>query len=102
MPPDAYRPTPIQTSHIGLPPELEAHLERLAEHVHDLWAQKRMADRWAWGEQRSDDAHTHPNLVPYAALGEDEKEYDRMVARETLRAVLALGYRIVPPAGRDG
>ena len=42
-------------------------------------------------------ARTHPNLVPYAELGEGDRDYDRMVARETLRAVIALGYRILPP-----
>lgn len=96
-PPDRYRPSPIRTAGISLPPELEAHLEQLAEHVHDLWAQRRMAGRWTWGPERSDEAQTHPDLVPYAELGEDEKEYDRTTARETLRAIVALGYRIIPP-----
>jgi len=97
MPTDLYRPAPIETAGISLSPELEAHLERLAEHVHDLWSLRRMEEGWTIGATRSDQVRTHPNLVPYAELGERDKNYDRMVARETLKAVIALGYRILPP-----
>jgi hypothetical protein len=82
-----------------LPPELDALTERLAEHVHDLWALGRMAENWTWGEHRCDEARTHPCLVPYALLSDGEKEYDRTTARKTLLAVIALGYRVMPPEG---
>jgi hypothetical protein len=101
-PPDPYRPSPIPTAGIALPPELDADLERLAEHVHDLWAQARLAEKWTWGTERSDEARTHPDLVPYAALSEPERDLDRTTARETLRAILALGYRIIPPGNPTG
>jgi hypothetical protein len=32
--------------------------------------------------------------VPYAELTEEEKEYDRNTALETLKLILKLGYRI--------
>jgi len=35
--------------------------------------------------------------VPYADLTDAEKEYDRRAAMETLKAILALGYRIAAP-----
>lgn len=95
--PEQYRPSPIETSGVALPPELDALTERLAEHVHDLWALGRMAENWTWGEHRSDEARTHPCLVPYPLLSEGEKEYDRTTARKTLLAVIALGYRVIPP-----
>jgi RyR domain len=98
MPNRDYRPTPVATDGIDLPRQLDALLERLAEHVHDVWAARRMAEGWTFGPARSDDARQHPDLVPFAHLGEGEKEYDRATARETLRAIVALGYRIVPPA----
>jgi hypothetical protein len=99
MPPhDRYRPSPIQTSGIELPSELSALLEQLAENVHDHWALGRIDENWTWGEERSDKARTHPDLVPYAALSDKEKEFDRRTARETLLAILALGYRIIPPS----
>ena len=35
----------------------------------------------------------------YALLSEGEKKYDRTTARKTLLAVIALGYRVIPPEG---
>jgi hypothetical protein len=43
---------------------------------------------------RDDAAKTHPCLVPYGELPDTEKHYDRDTAMETLRAIVALGYRI--------
>jgi hypothetical protein len=95
----AYRPQPIPTEGIVLPESLYTLSERLAEHVHDVWAYWRLAEGRRLGPNGSDDGLTHPNLVPYAALPESEKDYDRRTAFETLKAIVALGYRIVPPDG---
>lgn len=92
-----YIPRPIDTDQIALAPELERLVERLANHVHDLWAEARMAEGWTYGPRRDDVAKTHPGLVPYADLTETEKVYDRRTALGTLRAIVALGYRIEPP-----
>lgn len=35
-----------------------------------------------------------PDMVPYSNLPETEKEYDRIMVRNTIRQILALGYRI--------
>ena len=92
-----YHPTPIDTAAITLPPELLALTERLAENPHDLWALQRLKDGWTYGPQRDDRAKKHPCLVSYADLPDSEKEYDRAAALGTLKAILALGYRIQPP-----
>ena len=89
-----YTPRPIDTSSVVLSPELLALTERLAEHAHDIWAKGRMAEGWTYGLVRNDALKQHPDLVPYADLPESEKEYDRKTAMETLRAIIALGYRI--------
>ena len=89
-----YRPQPIDTSRIALPPDLLALTERLAENAHDTWARRRMAEGWTYGPTRDDAAKKHPDLVPYRDLPEAEKEYDRGTALETLKAIVALGYRI--------
>ena len=34
----------------------------------------------------------HPDLIPYAQLPESEKEYDRNSARETIKAIISLGF----------
>jgi ryanodine receptor 2 len=56
-----------------------------------------MDEGWTYGPERDGQAKTHPCLVPYDELPEDEKEYDRTTALETLRAMVKPGYYIVPP-----
>jgi hypothetical protein len=90
-----YKPSPIDTSQIKLPKRLEALTEHLAENVHERWAERRMKDGWTWGKQRNDRYKKHPTLIPYDELPENEKEYDRITSTETLKAVMALGYKIV-------
>jgi ryanodine receptor 2 len=89
-----YQPNPIDTSAITLDKELLDLQERLAENAHDLWAKGRMADGWTHGPRRDDQAKKHPCLVAYADLPESEKKYDREAALGTLKAIMALGYRI--------
>ena len=36
----------------------------------------------------------HLDLISYVELPESEKEYDRKVSMETLKAITTLGYRI--------
>lgn len=89
-----YQPNPVDTSGITLSPEIEALTEQLAENAHDLWAKQRLADGWQDGPTRDDAQKYHPCLIPYADLPETEKIYDRQAAMETLKAIMALGYRI--------
>jgi hypothetical protein len=89
-----YNPNPIDTSTIALSGDLLELTEKLAENAHDHWARRRMAEGWTWGEQRNEAEKQHPDLIPYAALPESEKEYDRNAAMETLKAIIALGYKI--------
>jgi RyR domain-containing protein len=92
-----YEPAPLATNSVDLPPELAPLLERLAEHAHDTWAERRLADGWTWGPARDDTAKRHPCLVPYEDLAEGDKEYDRVLVVGTLKAILSLDYAIVPP-----
>ena len=89
-----YAPSPVDTSGIKLPRSLDELLEKLAENTHDVWATQRISDGWTYGPKRDDASKKHPCLVQYADLPESEKEYDRKTAAETLKAVIALGYRI--------
>ncbi len=94
-----YRPRPIETSSVKLSADLVELTEKLAENAHDHWASRRIAEGWTFGEKRDDEAKRHPCLVPYDQLPDSEKQYDRDTAMETLRAIIALGYR-VERAGR--
>ena len=89
-----YNPTPIPTKRVILPPELDALVEQLAENNHDHWARQRIDAGWTYGPERDDVRKTHPDLVPYQELTEEEKEYDRTSVVETLKVILMLGYQV--------
>jgi ryanodine receptor 2 len=89
-----YIPKPIDTSRVTLPPEIGELTEQLAENAHDHWAAQRLADGWTYGLTRDDLNKKHPCLVAYTELTDSEKRYDRLTAMETLKAIMALGYRI--------
>ena len=90
-----YRPNPLDTTAVRLPPEMLALAELLAKNTHDIWAKARMEEGWIYGPARSDTEKTNPCLVPYEDLPEREKEYDRRINRELLAALYAMGYRVV-------
>lgn len=89
-----YKPKPIDTSGIVLPRSLEDLTEKLAEHVHDIWAERRISEGWSYAPEHSSEEKVRPDLVKYDHLSESEKEYDRSTAIETLKAIIALGYKI--------
>jgi hypothetical protein len=92
-----YQPRPICTDAIQLADELLAQVERLAENNHDVWACGRRSQGWRYGVQLNEVLKTHPNLVPYEALSEPDKDIDRTTVIEVLKALTALGYRIETP-----
>ena len=89
-----YIPEPMDLSSVDLPESLIQLSERIAENVHEVWAKARMDDGWTYGEKREDIHKKHPCLVPYDELPEEEKEYDRNTAMNTIKMVKKLGFRI--------
>ncbi len=89
-----YNPAPEDTSRIELSPEILALCEEMAKNTHEVWAKNRMDQGWTYGPTRNDEKKEHPCLVPYEALPEKEKQYDRDTAMETLRLIIKLGYEI--------
>ena len=89
-----YRPAPIDTSKIELSPEVRRLTEVLSRNAHEVWAQERIAQGWHYGPDRNDSRKEHPCLVPYEDLPESERVFDRNTALETLKVLLALGYRL--------
>lgn len=89
-----YSPKPIDTTDVKLSPEILLLTELLAENAHEIWAVERFEDGWKYGLKRDDIKKEHPCLVPYAELPDSEKKYDRNVAMETLKAIIAMGYEI--------
>ena len=89
-----YKPNPVDTNHIELPAELLDLTERIAENVHEVWAESRMQGGWIYGDVRNDAKKETPCLVPYSELSENEKSYDRNTALETIKLIIKLGYDI--------
>jgi len=91
-----YEPRPIDTSAVALTPDILALTEQLAENAHEVWAKVRTEQGWTFGPARDDVNKKHPCLIPYADLPESEKVHDRNTAMETLKAIIALGYKVQP------
>jgi ryanodine receptor 2 len=89
-----YEPKPIDTAQVTLSPEVLALTEQLSENAHDIWSRQRLSDGWRYGPERNDAKKEHPSLIPYGDLSEQEKQYDRNAVLETLKAIIALGYRV--------
>jgi len=63
-------------------------LEALSELEHERWNAQRRMDGWRWTDlpKRDDLRRLHPSLVPYEALTDPVKEFDRGNVRETQAA----------------
>ncbi len=89
-----YHPKLIDLKHVELPDGFEELREAIAENAHDTWALERQSEGWTWGPKRDDSKLETPDMVPYTQLPESEKQYDRLMAEDTLKLLTALGYKI--------
>lgn len=89
-----YNPKLIDLRHVDLPDGFEELREAIAENAHDTWALERQSEGWTFGPKRDDSKLETPDMVPYAQLPESEKQYDRIMAEDTLKLLTALGYKI--------
>lgn len=94
-----YDPHPIEVEGVALPAELEDLVEAIAENAHDVWARARIDEGYKYGPRRDDTLKTHPDLVEYFRLPESEKEYDRIMAMNTLRLIQSMGFEITDARG---
>ena len=90
-----YEPQPINLGDITLTDELLELREAIAENAHDVWADARIREGWSYGQERDDTNKKHPDLIPYSALPDSEKEYDRLMALDTIKLVKKLGFEII-------
>jgi len=86
-----YDPKPLDTSHVKLNTEQKELIEKLAANTHDVWAQKRIDDGWTYGVERNDKAKTHPCLIPYDELSNEEKAYDQEMVRQVIKTLVVMG-----------
>jgi hypothetical protein len=89
-----YEPKPLDVSNVKLSDEILQLREMLARNAHEVWALQRLKDGWRYGPTRDDSRKEHPSLIPYEQLSEPEKQYDRNAVMESLKTIVALGFRI--------
>ena len=89
-----YIPSPINLDEVELPNDILSLVELIAKNVHEVWADARVKEGWIYGDYKDSIKKTTPCLVPYEELSEEEKEYDRKTALETIKLIIKLGYNI--------
>ena len=89
-----YVPKPVDTTGVELPKEMNSLVETMAKNVHEVWAESRIKEGWVYGPSRNDKLKTHPCLVAYEDLPDNEKAYDRDTAVGTLKLIMKLGFSI--------
>lgn len=91
---EEYDPQPVNLDDIPLTDDLLELREAIAENAHEVWAAARKREGWTYGPVRDDQNKRHPDLIPYSALPNGEKEYDRLMALDTIKLVMKLGFEI--------
>ncbi|XP_059324863.1 ryanodine receptor 2 isoform X1 [Ammospiza nelsoni] len=89
-----FNPQPVDTSNITIPEKLEYFINKYAEHAHDKWSMEKFANGWIYGETFSESAKVQPLMKQYKLLSEKEKEIYRWPIKESLKTMLAWGWRI--------
>lgn len=91
---DEYIPHPINLDDVEVEEELIELREAIAENAHEVWAEIRRNEGWTYGAERDDAKKQHPDMLPYNRLPESEKEYDRLMAMNTIRLLKKLGWTL--------
>lgn len=93
----SYQPHPIDVSDTELPECLDELQELLAKNTHEVWSAGRIHEGWTYGPVRNDQKKQTPCLQSYENLSPEEQAYDRNTAMNTIRLLIKLGYKILPP-----
>lgn len=91
---DEYIPHPINLDDVIVEDELIELREAIAENAHEVWAEARKNEGWTYGSVRDDEKKQHPDMLPYNLLPDSEKEYDRLMAMNTIKLLKKLGWKL--------
>lgn len=89
-----YEPHPLNLEDVPLTDDLLELREAIAENAHEVWAEARKREGWTYGPVRNDALKQHPDMLPYSALPDSEKEYDRIMAINTIKLLKKLGWEV--------
>lgn len=62
------------------------------ESLHENWVEHKLADGWTFGPVKDATAKTHPCMVPYADLPQEQRVKDHLFRAAVLGMASALGY----------
>ena len=91
---EEYIPHPINLDDVVVEEELIELREAIAENAHEVWAETRRNEGWSYGPVRDDVKKQHPDMLPYNLLPDSEKEYDRLMAMNTIKLLKKLGWKL--------
>jgi hypothetical protein len=71
-----------EAQHTGMLRGVIARLNKdmTPEQQHEMWCASKTANGWTYGETKDEEKKTHPNLRPYAELGDAQKVKDSLFA----------------------
>ena len=74
-------------------------VERLAQQEHERWMRDRLSQGWTYGQPRDDERKIRPDLQPWDALSEADRDKDRNAIRILPVILHEAGYQILrlPP-----
>jgi len=75
-------------------------IEELARMEHRRWWAERRSVGWHYGEERDENELTHPSMIEWEELSENEREKDREFVRALPDLLADAGLRLVPPSER--
>jgi hypothetical protein len=72
----------------------DGEVEALAQMEHDRWAADLERDGWRWGRVKDPASKTHPLLVPWSELSEEDRDKDRAAVGGLPSMLLQGGFEI--------
>jgi len=73
---------------------LRNHIELLAEHEHNLWAEHKKNNGWTYDKVRNENCKQHNCLIPYELLSDEDKKKDRNSVLNFPAIATHAGYKI--------
>lgn len=64
------------------------------EQSHESWMQQKLAEGWQYGEEKNEEAKTHPCILPYAELPQEQQSKDYLF-RATVHLVNSIAGGVV-------
>lgn len=91
---NTYTPKPEDGSKTVIPEEIGALVEYIAQHNHDVWAVRRFAEGYTYGETKDEEKKKNPYLKSYFDLEDKDKLADINSAESVIKFILSRGYNI--------